>query len=46
MVGSKNGEYEVVGVRPRGRPNKTWSEVVENDYQARQLHKADAIDRR
>jgi len=23
-------DYEVEGVRPRSRPKKTWSEVVEN----------------
>ena len=30
-------EYVVDGVRPRGRPKKTWSEVVERDCQAKQL---------
>jgi len=24
-------EYEVEGARPRGRPKKTWREVVEKD---------------
>ena len=24
-------DYEVEGVRPRGRPKKTWSEVIEKD---------------
>jgi len=24
-------EYEVEGARPRGRPKKTWREIVEND---------------
>jgi len=27
-------EYEVEGARPRGRPKKTWREIVENDCQA------------
>jgi len=27
-------EYEVEGVRPRGRPKKTWREIVEKDCQA------------
>jgi len=26
-------DYEVEGVRPRGRPKKTWSEVIEKDCQ-------------
>jgi len=26
-------DYEVEGVRPRGRPKKTWSAVVEKDCQ-------------
>jgi len=24
-------DFEVEGVRPRGRPKKTWSEVIEKD---------------
>ena len=28
-------EYEVEGSRPRGRPKKTWKEVVREDCQAR-----------
>jgi len=27
-------EYEVEGTRPRGRPKKTWREIVEKDCQA------------
>jgi len=38
-------EYEVEGSRPRGRPKRTWREVVENDCQARKLNKEDAVDR-
>jgi len=38
-------EYGVEGPRPRGRPKKTWREVVEKDYQARKLNKEDAVDR-
>jgi len=37
-------EYEVEGPRPRGRPKRTWREVVEKDCQARKLNKEDAID--
>jgi len=37
-------EYEVEGSRPRGRPKRTWREVVENDCQARKLNKEDAVD--
>jgi len=28
-------EHEVEGSRPRGRPKKTWKEVVREDCQAR-----------
>ena len=38
-------EYEVEGPRPRGRPKRTWREVVEKDCQARKLNEEDAIDR-
>ena len=38
-------EYEVEGSRPRGRPKKTWKEVVREDCQARKLNKEDAVDR-
>ena len=37
-------EYEVEGPRPRGRPKRTWTEVVEKDYQACNLNKEDAMD--
>jgi len=32
-------EYEVEGPEPRGRPKRTWIEVVEKDCQARKLNK-------
>ena len=38
-------EYEVEGARPRGRPKKTWREIVEKDYKARGLNREDAMDR-
>ena len=38
-------EYEAEGPRPRGRPKRTWTEVVEKDCQARKLNKEDAMDR-
>jgi len=38
-------EYEVEGPRPRGRPKKTWREVVKEDCQARKLNKEDAMGR-
>jgi len=38
-------EYEVEGSRPRGRPRRTWKEVVQKDCQARKLNKEDAMDR-
>jgi len=37
-------EYEVEGSRPRGRPKRTWIEVVQKDCQARNLNKEDAMD--
>jgi len=36
--------YEVEGLRPKGRPEKTWCEVVEKDCGAHQLNKEDAVD--
>jgi len=38
-------EYEVEGARPRGRPKKTWREIVEKDCQVRGLNSEDAMDR-
>ena len=38
-------EYAVEGARPRGRPNKTWREIVEKDCQVRGLKREDAMDR-
>jgi len=38
-------EYEMEGARPRGRPKKTWREIVEQDCQACGLNREDAIDR-
>jgi len=32
-------EYDVEGARPRGRPKKTWREIVEKDCQARGLNR-------
>jgi len=41
----KSMEHEVEGSRPRGRPKKTWEEVVREDCQARKLNKEDAMAR-
>ena len=38
-------EDEVESPRPRGRPKRTWREVVREDCQACKLNKEDAIDR-
>jgi len=38
-------ECEVEVTRPRGRPKKTWREIVEKDCQARKLNREDAMDR-
>ena len=32
-------EYEVEGPRPRGRPIRTWTEVVREDCQARKMNR-------
>ena len=37
-------EYEAEGSRPRGRPKRTWKEVVWEDCQAHKLNKEDAVD--
>jgi len=37
-------EYEVESSRPRGRPKRTWKEVVQKDCQARTLKREDAMD--
>jgi len=38
-------EYEVEGARPRGRPKKTWREIVEKDCQAHKFNREDVVDR-
>jgi len=38
-------EYKVEGSRPRGRPKRTWREVVQKDGQACNLNREDAMDR-
>ena len=38
-------EYDVEGSKPRGRPKRTWKEVVQKGCQARNLIKEDAMDR-
>ena len=38
-------EYEVEGSRPRGRPKRTWKQVVREDCQACKLNKEFAVDR-
>ena len=37
-------EYEVEDARPRGRPKKTWREIVQKDCQTRKLKTEDAMD--
>jgi len=38
-------EYQVEDSRPRGRPKRTWREVVQKDCQACNLNREDAMDR-
>jgi len=42
---NKCTEYEVQGPRPRGRPKRTWREVVREDCEARKMNKEDAMGR-
>jgi len=37
-------EHEVKSARSRGRPKKTWTEVVQKDSQAHKLNRKDASD--
>jgi len=37
-------EYEVEGSRPRGRPKRTWTEVVQKDCQECNFSREDAMD--
>jgi len=37
-------KYEVEGPKPRGRPKRTWREVVKEDCQARKLNTDDVMD--
>jgi len=37
-------EYEVEGPRPRGRPKRTWREVVREDCRSLKLNTEDAMD--
>jgi len=37
-------EYDVEGTRSRGRPKKTWREIVEKDCKVRGLNTEDAMD--
>ena len=37
-------EYEVEGARPRGKPKKTWREIVEKDCKACELNREDVTD--
>jgi len=34
-------EYEVEGPRPRGRPKRTWRDVVREDCQASKMNRVD-----
>jgi len=37
-------EHEMKGSRQRGRPKRTWREVVQKDWQAHKLNRKDAMD--
>ena len=36
-------EYEVEGSRPKGRTKRTWKEVVQKNWQARNLNREDRV---
>jgi len=38
-------EYEIEGPGPRGRPKRTWREVVKEDCRGHKLNTEDAVDR-
>jgi len=38
-------EYEAEGARPRGRPKRTWGNIVQKDCQVRKLNRKDVVDR-
>jgi len=38
-------EYEVGGARPRGRPKKTTTEIVQKDCHTHTFNREDAMDR-
>jgi len=38
-------EYEVEGAGLRGRPKRTWREVMQKDCQACKLNREDVVDR-
>ena len=40
-MGEKYTDYEVDGVQAKGRPKRTWREVVEIDCQTQQLNNKD-----
>ena len=43
QLGEECMEYDVDGSRLRGRPKRTWREVVEKDCQTHKLNREDAI---
>ena len=45
VLRKEDTEYEVEGSRPRGKPKRTWREVLQKDCQARNLNREDAMDR-
>jgi len=38
-------KYEVEAARPRGRPKKTWIDIMHKDCQAHKLNREDTMDR-
>jgi len=37
-------EYKMESSRPRGRPKRTWTEIVQKDCEACKLNREDAMD--
>jgi len=42
-LGEKCMDCEAEHVRPREKPKKTWTEVMEKDSQVQQLHEEDGV---
>jgi len=42
-LGERCMDYSVEGVKPGGKPKKTWSEITEKEWHTGQICKEDAV---